>query len=393
MCVWWLVGVANKGFLGFTNPLIYTLPMDAKPHISPLERLFLRYFGEYPATQGQTPSRSELATQMLPIERGVIWRGGLAGFLSGLAAAGSVYLAQKYSPDLGHHLQLSETMVFYGVSVGLTTAATLFEIAFLYTDAVKGCAAMSRLAQTQLSLERDVLPVLNQNLVRAGLELPNRHQPLYGIDPLTEQSKLRLLFFSFAYKLKVSATNILAKFVLRRFFPRLAGRTFGRTLIELASAPVFALWNIFLCRRIMRQSRVRALGPALMNDLLQTFFPAGLAATSVSEIRALYAAIKEAVVLSGYFHCNLVLFTSLLIDHLQPQEEKLSFTETLNHLDAQQQAKVLDLLAFILVLDGKLNKKKRAFFDSTLQAVGHEPRSPALQDCLTVVVQGKALGA
>lgn len=381
------------GFLGFTNPLIYTLPMDAKPHISPLERLFLRYFGEYPATQDPPLSRAELASKMRPIERDVIWRGGLAGFLSGLAAAGSVYLAQKYSPGLAHHLQLSETMVFYGVSVGLTTGATLFEIAFLYTDAVKGCAAMSRLAQTRLNLERVVLPFLNQNLVRAGLELPNRHQPLYGIDPLTEQSKLRLLFFSFAYKLKVSATNLLAKFILRRFFPRLAGRTFGRTIIELASAPVFTVWNIFLCRRIMRQARVRALGPALVDDLVKEFFSAGLAAASVAERRALYAAIKETVILSGTFHCNLILLASLVVEHLHPQEEKRSLTETLHHLNAEQQAKALDLLAFILVLDGKLNKKKRAFFDTVLQSLGHAPRPTALQDCLTVVVHGKALGA
>ena len=295
--------------------------MDARPHPSPLERLFLRYFGEYPATQDPPLGRAEFATQMRPIERGVIWRGGLAGFLSGLAAAGSVYLAQKYSPGLAHHLQLSETLVFYGVSVGLTTGATLFEIAFLYTDAVKGCAAMSRLAQTQLSLERDVLPFLNQNLVRAGLELPNRHQPLYGIDPLTEQSRLRLALFALAYKLK-SPPPTCGQRILRRFFPRLAGRTFGHTVIELASAPVFTVWNIILCRRIMRQARVRALGPALVDDLVQAFFSAGLAEATVADKRALYAAIKVTVILSGTFHCNLILLASLVVEHLHLKKKR-----------------------------------------------------------------------
>jgi hypothetical protein len=112
-------------------------------------------------------------------------------------------------------------------------------------------------------------------LARAALEIPNPPRPLFGIDPRREASKARLIAATMFYKAKVGVSN----FVLRRLLVRVFGRAGLRSWIPFISVPVTACWDAFVCRRALREARLRAMGPSAARGDRRA--PAGLGRTEV----------------------------------------------------------------------------------------------------------------
>ena len=328
--------------------------------------------------------------KLCSIERGVTFRGAIAGFLSGSATAASVYLAEINHHKIAAKFEWSDAFAFFLISIVLTLIVTLIEILFLYVDGVKACATMSRLAQNNIFMKTENINALNLTLVQAGLDIPNSTTPLYGIDPLVNRSPLRMLIFSFFYKTKVSASNAILKFAIKRFFPKLAGRAFGRSLIEIISAPVFAVWNFFLCRHIMKQARIRTLGPLLTDAIVDAFWTRGISHATEEEIIFVFAALKETVILCGYFHFNHILLVqkiSPLVDTTKANNRSLH--EILKTIPEEKQSHYLNLIALLLVIDGKRSKSKKAFLVALHQKLGFECCMPDFYRFEQMVCEGE----
>ena len=229
-------------------PAIPRPPLPATRPGPLLERFGLRFFRRLAARLPPLGAGSDIhlldageQAALRRIERGAIIRAALAGALSALVSA----VAEMRAP----------TATF----VLITVAAAALELAFLYWDALRTVHRMARAVGLEPVPPGQPQPArLAPALVRAALELPSPPHSVLGVDPYRRASRLTLLAASVLYKLKVGLTN----FVLRAVLRRLLGRSALRAYLPLVAVPVTALWNGLVVWWILRQARIRLLGPS-----------------------------------------------------------------------------------------------------------------------------------
>jgi hypothetical protein len=318
------------------------------------------------------------------IERGAIVRAAIAGGVSTLIA-GAVEIGVAL-PMLGPRprlASLSDQARFYAV-VGVATIVTsVIEILYLYWDGLRAVHQLSHEAGLDLFPDRDDDKALAGAMARAALELPNPTATLFGVDPRREASKLRLFVASIVYKLKVSVTNFLIKALVRRML----GRAFVRSWLPFVAVPITAAWNAYICRLIMREARIRAMGPSAAREMIDIVF-ANEAPLSPGGKAAIVRAVASSIVRTEDLHPNLA---ALLVEvakrvHdvavLDPRErlsagddagdvdDSSAFLATLARLDRSEQMLVLRVLGIASIIDGRLTRAERRLLVEARTACG-----------------------
>jgi hypothetical protein len=279
-------------------------------------------------------------------------RAGVIGALSaGVAAAAEVALL-PWQDDL---------LVFWGVLGVVSGVCAVLEIMFLSVDALDAAHAQADIAgalDDQSVAHEETFRVL----ARAALELPNPRDNPFALDPLKETPRWLLVGAALAYKLKVSATNIILKQLVGRAIARAAIRT---TIVPFVAVPVTAVWNMIVCARVLRELRLRVLGPAAVGDVVARWLPPDVD-TSPALQDALVRAVGACVVRSADVHPNLVALMAALMDRLGlsalPAEVDASARFLAAHaaLPATERAVVVDILRAAAVIDGRLGRAERA---------------------------------
>lgn len=293
------------------------------------------------------------------IEWGAVARSTLAGALSALASGVTEVVA-------GRHFSLDATptrddlLHYWTVYLVVTVVVSIAEIVYLYVDtllAVRALAASAGLAFEGSQASRAVAAAL----ARAALELPENDAPVLGVNPRRESNRVRLVLASLAYKLKIGVSSFLFKMLVRRALGRLA----TRQLLAFAAVPVNALWNGIVTWRVLREARVRAMGPSAVEALLPTLVPSG-APLSLEGRQAVARAVAASIVRSESAHPNLVYLLRRVLETLGPFEGEVVLDDPhlfLAHLAAlpeHERAVVRRVLALASVLDGRLaaNEKR-----------------------------------
>ena len=294
---------------------------------------------------------SDERMQLRAIERGAILRASVAGALSALVSAVAEMIAQETTDD---------TLRFWLIVGGATAVASVFEIGFLYWDALRAVHRLSGVARIDLfASETEEKSHVAAALARAALELPNPRSSPFGIDPMREASRARLLLASLFYKAKISATNFLAKLLIRR----LLGRAIVRTWLPLVALPVTASWNGIVCWLVLREARLRAAGPSAARELARAIFEKAPVLSEDARVAALRA-VASSIVRSRDLHPNLVAFlvdvrAETKIAHANDLDDPERFLTELRRLDAGEQRVVFRVLAAAAVLDGRLSRDER----------------------------------
>lgn len=210
-------------------------------------------------------------------------------------------------------------------------------------------------------------------LARAALEIPNPPRPMFGIDPRREASRLRILLATLVYKAKVSLT----KFVARTLLTRIFGRAALRAWIPFVAVPITALWDALVCRRALREARLRAIGPSAASELLG-FVLAPHPEPSPGLREALMRAIGTAVVRSRDFHPNLIEMLDDLKSRIgETDAEALDdvprFIDCLRRLLPAEQKAALHTLVIACVLDGRVRQGERAIMTRAFRVCGRPP--------------------
>lgn len=297
-------------------------------------------------------ARERAALQRL--ERQTIARAGLIGALSaGVAAACEVALL----PYEGDHV------VYWGVLGVVSGLCAVLEIVFLSIDALDAAHAQAAIAGALVEPDDDDgREETFRVLARAALEIPNPRENPFALDPLKETSRWLLVAAALVYKLKVSATNIVLKQLVRRAMGRAALRA---TIVPFVAVPVTAAWNMVVCARVLRELRLRVLGPAAAVDIVARVLPPTLQ-PSAAQQEALVRAVGACVVRSADVHPNLVALMAVLMERLGmsalPHEVDASapFLSALKALPAGERVVVIDVLRAAAVLDGRLGRAERA---------------------------------
>jgi hypothetical protein len=312
------------------------------------------------------------------IERLAIGRAAAAGGASALISAS----AEIRGP----------TTFFVAVTV-VTSAA---ELAFLYWDALRSVHALARVAGLPLfpagaGPQRDaVVPSgVAPALARAALELPNPPEGLLGINPRRSASKLALAAASILYKLKIGLTS----FLLRALLARLLGAAM-RSYLPLVSVPVTAGWNALVAWLILREARVRAMGPSAAAELLGAI----LRDATLSRAGAAVAvrAVGCAVVSKRDMHPNLAVALELVhrmtgTPEIDEPDDEGRFLDELAAVDAADRRTILRLLKVGLVLDGRVTRRDRSLLRRAQRVCGGPEDDRALDELRRAFVDGVSI--
>ncbi len=345
-----------------------------------LERLGVRYLRSLSAALPPVEAADavhvlnpEERAALKRVTRGAIFRAFLAGAVSALiAAVGETLLSPIFlgpEPDAATVEQLVWFWVAFGPVVGLAAG---LEIAFLYWDGLRSVHRLAHVAGLRLFPVEDDADghTVAAALARAALELPNPTDSVFGVDPRREASKLKLLVSSLLYKVKVGASNFLAKALVRR----LMGRSVVRAYLSFVAIPVTGLWDALVCAKVMREARIRAMGPSAAKELAALVFGGAPAPSSPCRTEILRA-VGSSIVRSFDAHPNLVLLLREVRRHVgEPTREVLddtrAFLAGLAALPPPEQALVLRILCVAAIIDGKLVSSERRLIREALAVCG-----------------------
>jgi hypothetical protein len=187
------------------------------------------------------------------IQRDAVLRAAGAGALSALVSASAAIAAGD--PD-------QDPVRYWSLVGGATLVASIFEIGFLYFDALRAVREMAAAAGLTLDPETDHAELATV-LARAALELPSPPHNALLVDPHREASRLTLLVSGLLYKAKIALTSFLLKALLRRAL----GRAVARSALELIAIPVTALWNAVVTQWVLGEARLCIIGPSAAREL------------------------------------------------------------------------------------------------------------------------------
>ncbi|MCA9654358.1 MAG: hypothetical protein H6712_34670 [Myxococcales bacterium] len=311
---------------------------------------------------------------LLRIQWRLVGSAALLGTASGLVCALAEVWADEAlagDPYAGWGAE-ARYWAFLGSVIGV---AALLEVALLYLGSLRAVHAIARTAGTPLFVtEADASPgsPMAAALVRAALELPNPPPQGYAIDPLREVSRLRAVAIGLLYKAKVGLSSFLIKLVLRRA----AGRAALRAWLPFVGVPVTAFWNGVVAYVVIREARLRAIGPSAarrFGELLQ--LPEGREQPERAEL--VWRAVAATIVRTHELHPNVAALMEVLRERMgeAPHDElddTSRFLERLAVAPEEDRRVALRALAVAAALDGRIDGDERRLVHDAGRASGLE---------------------
>ena len=360
-----------------------------------LERLGLRYLYSRSVAARRDDAVLTAAEQasLFAVERRTIVRATVAGGIFGTIAGAGEIVARRVagvSPE-------GQPLAFWGIVGAFALVASGLEITYLYWAGLHAVHRLAQLARVDLFPDgaRSERVAVASALARAALELPNPRAPLFGIDPMREASRLRIVLGTIAYKAKIGITNFVAKAILRRVLVR----TLLRAWLPMVAVPVVAAWNGVISWRVMREARIRCIGPSAARELVDAAFAGeGPRETSVTEPARLAAfrAVGSTVVQKRDMHPNVVALLNELVAHLgDPPAGELddvaAFVGSLGALSHEDQRAVLRVLVAAVVLDGRINRAEVRLLQRAHAACGRPVDLGSVRALSCAFVAGRPL--
>jgi len=309
---------------------------------------------------------------LLRVTRGAVLRAAVAGAVNAAVTGfGAMFAAQL----LGHqpeHATLLQHVSYWGLFGVLALIAAVLEIAYLYWDGLRAVRALSLVA----GLELDSMENLDVRyaLARAALELPNPPDATFGVNPHREASKFTLATASLVYKLKISVSNFVFKAIVERAIGRLA----TRSVLAFTAIPINAIWNALVCWFVLREARIRVMGPSAASEMLDVIF-ADERGPSPALLTTIHCAMGAAVVRTSELHPNHIsLMRELRQRFGEPAagvevDDTRLFLHSLAALTHAERCTALRVLTVAAILDGRLVKRERRLLLEAYQAASLPP--------------------
>jgi hypothetical protein len=212
-----------------------------------------------------------------------------------------------------------------------------------------------------------------------------------GIDPHRESPRWLLVTGALFYKLKYSASNFIFKLLIRRIATRSAVRTFA----PFVGVPLAAFWNSYTSYRVLREARMRAVGPSAVQELHRNFL-SKYPEVSPAGVKAIFRAAAAAMVRKREAHPNLVvLYRSIEERYGKQTIEELDstkyFLEELQALERNEKDLALTVLQVAIILDGSISSREEEFLIKARTLCGFSPTLRPVRRLLKVFVLGKPI--
>lgn len=294
------------------------------------------------------------------------WTAAFWAFMAGaVTTVPAVYLQVLHDADdwLPRILwMLVPTAVMTGIEFAILFVVTMRAVYSVASAAGTGSSELDR----PLFLNADSMGEL---LSRAALEIPDPVYKFLGIDPMRLVPRTTLLVVGILYKLKIVATNAVAKLVLTRF----VGNTILRMSVAYISVIITGLWNVVVVLRVMRECKLRLAGSVLARYLAdEVLTRERLLSMSESSRLAAFRVVANAVVLTQNYHPNMLVLLIRLGEILEIREaadyddwDKLM--EALALASPSEREFLRDLMAVAAAFDGKLSSFEKLYLPMAFQ--------------------------
>ena len=220
-------------------------------------------------------------------------------------------------------------------------------------------------------------------LTEAGLEMPAKHMKLLEIDPYIGLTKFSYYALLIGTKLKATLSNVLMKFLVRR----LLGRYALRIVTDLVGIPIFAFWNAWSSRQVMKEAQMRIVATATTEDFMKEFSEEQLLKVKhkLNKLVHFVAQQKRQYNFALYTFMKGMLVILPDLDLKYKQEVKV---DELFGDDPEENKLLARLLIFGLLVDGTLSVKERL----TMRKIAREPWFPVSIDEMEVILKGYVNG-
>lgn len=392
---------AHRGLMDGSGP-----PLRAPPRPL-LERLGLRYLAARTAARpaARTDSAAHVLdpgerAEMLRVTRGAVLRAALAGACSaGVAAAAEVGATPLLPADAS--LVSMAALPYWAVLGGVSLVASVVEILFVYWDTLRSVHELARVSGVAaFGPDRPGDEALAVALARAALELPNPVTHATGVNPHREANRWRLLAVSLAYKAKIGVTSFLLKMLVRRILGRVAVRSVVGAIVPFVAVPVTAAWNAIVSYRVVREARIRAMGPSAIEVALGEILvgPEDAEALGPEGRIAVVRAVGSAIVRTEDLHPNLARLLDDVRRHvdlagapLDALDDVPAFLRMLPALPERDRRTTLRVLALALALDGRVSSREARLYRQALDAADVPADPHALERLRAAFVAGDGI--
>ncbi|MBN1251670.1 MAG: hypothetical protein JXR51_00635 [Bacteroidales bacterium] len=292
------------------------------------------------------------------IEKQAIINVVIAGTLSSIASGLAAFFSDSLI-DENASIFSNENLLYWGIVIGVTILASLIEIIYIYYDVMAKTHALAVAAHMELFPKDTDEELIAVPIVRAALELPNKKEEDINIDPRKESSKIFIVLATIFYKLKISVSN----FILKALVKRMLGRAISRAWLSFISVPVCAFWNGIVCWMVIREVKIRVLGPSAVNEILNKI-SISLDTISDKGKLALLRAIGSSIVRTADLHPNLEYMYRSFSQRFGKLPDAVIddthlFLAELNNVPDNEKEIVLQTLVFACIIDGKVNYREK----------------------------------
>lgn len=320
------------------------------------------------------------------VSRRAVSRAVLAGVVNAvLTGLVDLFAARLFPPT--PELTLWQRAPYYAIfGLGAVALAAL-EIVYLGWDGLRSVTRLSAVAGLELS--RDENREVALALARAALELPNPPEAVLGVNPHREASKMQLVVASAVYKLKISVTNFVFKQMVERVLPRVA----TRYVLAFTAIPINGLWNGLVCFSVLREARIRVMGPSAAVEMMDAVLE-GEPEASAALCATLHRAVASAIVRTRELHPNHVAIVRVVRQRFGEPEPGLelddsdAFLKALPGLAPHERRIVLRLLVVAAILDGRLVRAERRLLLEAHAAAGAVPSLASVEALRRAFVSG-----
>jgi hypothetical protein len=216
------------------------------------------------------------------------------------------YNFPHWFPDItfsifGKSITLSVIMLLYSVVLVIIEIILLTLLNIWCVHEVVAATGFLTYNNKKLSNKRNLL-------LDIGLEKKNKRILTYDIDPLQDVNKKALLAWNFFFILKANLSNMLFKVLIQR----LPGRYAVKAVQGFAGIHVFAAWNAYGTKVILKEARVIIMGQHLIEMLVATIRKDQDSAPYFKEL--LYDTLQYIAISKRDFHQNHFILTEKLFE-------------------------------------------------------------------------------
>jgi hypothetical protein len=332
-----------------------------------LEHEAANYVAGHAEPRARKGARAEDAAKMLSrVQRRAVWLAVIIGLVSGGLIGGSeIYVRQGLLDGAEDRMSWQEQLPAWGVFLAFAGVVSLVEILILYWLALRAIADIYGIAGT--APPRADARAVEQGLARAGLEFPNPRDSVYGIDPYAYVPSWQLTALALLYRMKVGISS----FLVRLLFRRVLSRVLVRGLIPLLAGPLYAIWNAIITWRILREARIRALGPAAVDEFMDEFAPDDRSLDK-RLCKGLLHGVAEMMMRARDAHPNYVILLSRLVGvcDVEPplQADWPAQRKAIGKLSKAKQEQALRALCFAAVIASKVTKSQQKLLREACEA-------------------------